>query len=341
MKGKDNHFFLHLLQTLYFAKKCGIVINSGKMKMMKDSSLHLPISTNQQYFFNHRSRSFLLLLLLVNSLVAWVTKTAIVSLYYSSLHLQDQKNAIKHRNRNLQECCGCPQNWNCPLSGSLSIGSGGGFVKLAVSNDKLCTLTIAMADGFIRPVARSYSGFWEASSGDFASLQFSCHGDGFCLVKLDDIATERSLVQYQLTSYDTPNYTPDDVASRFLEQATFGPTRTDINTLLSSGTNLQLAFANWVQDQQQNVPISSHREFFRKHANSQFEFASPIGTVTHPCYAGTRYRKFALSSKDDEKTVTIAAASGGRKSLAVDGQIRTMVDGPVTGTRGGTFPDGR
>jgi hypothetical protein len=123
------------------------------------------------------------------------------------------------------------------------------------SNVHLCTLVQISPDGNnIKPVGRSYAGYdWEASSGEFSTLVWSCSGSS-CVVDLPSLPDG---AVYQLTSFDCTCILfvagPDEVA-RFLEQATFGPTRADINKFDVS--NLPQAFANWIKDQQNNVPLT-------------------------------------------------------------------------------------
>ena len=67
---------------------------------------------------------------------------------------------------------------------------------------------------------------------------------------------------------------------------------------------------------------------YRKLLNARMEVATPHGAVTHPCQAGTRYRKFAFSTKDNEKYVDITTV-GNKHILRVDGFVRTVIDGPI------------
>jgi hypothetical protein len=174
-------------------------------------------------------------------------------------------------------------------------------------------------------VGRSYAGYdWEASSGEFSILLWSCSGSS-CVVDLPSLPDG---AVYQLTSFDAPALVragPDEVA-RFLEQATFGPTRADINKFDVS--NLPQAFANWIKDQQKTVPLTSHRAMFRQLMNSRMETATYQGAVTHPCQKGTRYRRYAFSSKDRSKYVDISTV-GNKRIISIDGFVRTVVNGPI------------
>lgn len=84
-------------------------------------------------------------------------------------------------------------------------------------------------------------------------------------------------------------------AARFLEQATFGTTKEDLEALLATDNN----FTRWVYDQMYNIPMSSHREFYRRRTNPKFEYPFEVGAVgPTPCEKYSRWRKYALTSRD-------------------------------------------
>jgi hypothetical protein len=122
------------------------------------------------------------------------------------------------------------------------------------------------------------------------------------------------------------NFTATDEVARFLEQATFGATRADISSIdLSS---LQQSFASWILQQQEEVPMTSHRALFRQHMNERFEVATYQGAVTHPCQNGARYRRAAFATSDQGKIMNVTSV-GTKKVLSVDGFVRTVVEGPM------------
>ncbi|CAB9519484.1 Protein of unknown function (DUF1800) [Seminavis robusta] len=214
--------------------------------------------------------------------------------------------------------------------------------------DKLCTLVVVGTSGteqFLTPIARSYNGQdWNVAAGKYSSvLTPDCTTDAsLCQLVFTDIAelVGGAGATFQLTTFDPPSYSDKDIIARFLEQATFGPTWeaiTEIETAATSqATSLDSQFAKWVQNQQTNVPVASHREVFRTRMNARFEVPSPNGPITQPCDAGTRHRRTAFSVKDKKKTLEIKSlpSDANRKVLLVDGQYRTTVSGPFyTGTR--------
>lgn len=186
-------------------------------------------------------------------------------------------------------------------------------------------------------MARSYTGFnWEASAGEFSTLKFECTKD----VCYTTLPTPPTGAYYQATTFSAPPRSNADVIARFLEQTTFGPTRSDISTFSGDASNL--AMAKWVEAQQQRVPMTSHRAFFRERLNARMEAASPQGPVTHPCQVGTRYRRFSFSTKDTDKYVDVKTV-GNKRILSVDGFVRTIVKGPIIrrGNRDVSFDNGR
>jgi hypothetical protein len=191
----------------------------------------------------------------------------------------------------------------------------------------LCTLVQISPDGqSFKPVGRSYSGNpWEAYTGDFASLTWSC-SEASCDV---DLPALDDGTFYQLTTFATPTSSSvrKNEIARFLEQATYGPTRTEV-TKLNASANLQQAFAAWIKEQQSTVPLTSHRAAFRQRMNSKMETATRIGAVTHPCQKGSVFRNYAFSSKDNGKYMDIETV-GTKRIIRIDGFVRTVVEGPV------------
>ena len=215
----------------------------------------------------------------------------------------------------------------CPIApGSITFTTIGPNSFDIPSNKGLCTLVQISPDSqSFKPVGRSYAGSaWEAYSGDFSSLGWSCSGTS-CAVTLP--ALEVGAV-YQLTTFSTPPTVSRNVVARFLEQATFGPTRAAI-AKLATASNLPQAFAGWIKDQQgTSVPLTSHRAMFRQRMNAKMETATHIGAVTHPCQKGSVYRRYAFSSKDAGKYMDIQTV-GSKSVISVDGFVRTVVQGPV------------
>lgn len=249
---------------------------------------------------------------------------------YTMCHLETQREICSSfRRRNLQRgfACGpCTQS-NSDLP---SVGEVRDLVdyretttlELKISSqDNLSTMWLITNRGKQVPVARSYLGNdWESYPGRFSKLQFQCDGT-MCSTRLPAMSRAFKIrygkYTYQLATF---RHSPgrDVEVARFLEQGTFGPTRDEIDSFPES-------FAEWIQ-QQQEVPLSSHRQMFRKHLNHRFETPTIHGISTHACAAGTRYRNFAFSDKDKYKKVEIRTDELGRKVFLIDNQVRTVVN---------------
>jgi hypothetical protein len=233
-------------------------------------------------------------------------------------------------------------SFGCPVSpGSRDFTVAGKTTLTTPAAKGLCTLVQVSPDGqSFKPVGRSYAGNrWEAYSGEFASLKWTCTGTS-CVVNLPALDAG---AKYQLTTFANPTSSAvrKNEIARFLEQATFGPTRTEI-AKLNTTANLQQAFAAWIKDQQGTVPLTSHRAAFRQRLNARMETATHVGAVTHPCQKGAVYRRYAFTSKDYGKYVDIETV-GTKRIISVDGFVRTVVEGPVFQFWNPSFewPDGR
>jgi hypothetical protein len=220
------------------------------------------------------------------------------------------------------------ESCDCPISpGSIEVTETGETTFSVPAAKGLCTLVQISPDGqSFKPVARSYAGRpWEACSGEFASLKWTCTGT-LCAVNLPAL---NDGAKYQLTTFATPTSSAvrrNEIA-RFLEQATFGPTRSEI-TKLNGTANLQQAFAAWIKEHQSKVPLTSHRATFRQRVNAKMETATHVGAVTHPCQKGSVYRRYAFSSKDLGKYMDIETV-GTKRIIKVDGFVRTVVEGSI------------
>lgn len=289
-----------------------------------------------------------------------VTTVAVLYVFNSTTTTNtSMQNGLTQGHRKEQacdcECEGSPMipltatSYACPAVDGASIdfvvAEGGNLIEFDLSTgDRLCTLVQVAPDrASFKPIGRSYNGHnWETSAGQFSSsVSFACNG-AMCTANLASLANTGGAV-YQLTSFDVPesyNGQRDEIA-RFLEQTTFGPTKEDLNAF-GTPSNLQSAFANWIKTQQTTVPITSHRALFRRHTNARMEHASGFGAVTHPCQAGTRYRRYTFSIKDRREFVEIRTV-GNKKVISIHGFVRTVIEGPVAWYLDDTitFDDGR
>jgi len=172
----------------------------------------------------------------------------------------------------------------------------------------------------LKPVGRSYNGNnWESAPGDFSRLVFNCNG--WCAVRLPRPPNGRV---YVLRSSDYGHeLRPDDRVARFLERATFGPTKADIQDFTSPEA--------WMKKQIVIAP-SSHREFYRARATDWFYYTWQVGLLhTGPCDVGSRYRSFAVTQQDRNSYLNIRRSplDANKLILSIGGYIRSVVDGPM------------
>ncbi|MEC8313625.1 MAG: DUF1800 family protein [Verrucomicrobiota bacterium] len=132
-------------------------------------------------------------------------------------------------------------------------------------------------------VARNYGYNWQNTFPNTETL-------GNVNVGLSDYQYyEKSLdnekVFFRLSTNSVSSLSDSHIISRFLQQATFGPTLDDINNIQNINSNIgtipsnaallnqpYTAFKNWISNQVDTsiTPISSHRAYFRKRSNPQY-----------------------------------------------------------------------
>ena len=132
-------------------------------------------------------------------------------------------------------------------------------------------------------VARNYGYNWQNTFPNTETL-------GNVNVGLSDYQYyEKSLdnekVFFRLSTNSVSSLSDSHIISRFLQQATFGPTLDDINYIQSINSNIgtipsnaallnqpYAAFRNWISEQVNATitPISSHRAYFRERSNPQY-----------------------------------------------------------------------
>jgi uncharacterized protein (DUF1800 family) len=198
---------------------------------------------------------------------------------------------------------------------------GGGLVFLEKSSTgSLCTLVkVNSNDSSIIPIGRSYNGGdWENTAGAFSNIPFSC--EPFCGIELPSLANGDT---YRLAEF-THSISQQEELARFLDQSTFGVTRKD---LLSFDEEFptDVSIASWIQNQIDNVEITSHRAWFRKHSFHHFPRPSKTMRPLHSCEVNNKWRKYALNSNDLKRALLIKNVSG-KIIISLDGQIRTIVE---------------
>jgi hypothetical protein len=88
--------------------------------------------------------------------------------------------------------------------------------------------------------------------------------------------------------------------SKFLEMTTFGPRRTEIDAMAADGdwmTNGTSKRASYIRTQI-DLPITSHREYWRRRTNSKVDATSQTARSDHPCSPNSKWRKYSYTPQD-------------------------------------------
>mmetsp|Transcript_19333 Transcript_19333/g.27328 ORF Transcript_19333/g.27328 Transcript_19333/m.27328 type:complete len:1758 (+) Transcript_19333:76-5349(+) len=221
---------------------------------------------------------------------------------------------------------------SCPLEpNNAPIAVSAGLINLERSSSvSLCTLTKIIThesgDNTLMPVARSYYGNdWEVSAGVFASIVSPQCATASCSLDLPPLAANEN---YMLTTLAEPERTYHDKVARFLEQASFGVTKQDLYSNWDASIPLETSIAAWVDDQINSVPMTAHREYYRKRANAPSELSYYYGKPgPKPCENNSRWRYFALTVKDSNKMIRLENSSGSIPGyvIYIDNEARTIV----------------
>ena len=117
----------------------------------------------------------------------------------------------------------------------------------------------------------------------------------------------------------------DRTAARFFLQASMGPTRSMVDAAEAAfETDGTTAAKNWLQTQIA-LPLTSHREYFRKRVNprNNDEIVSYTAAFPNqPCNVGSRWHSWFLTVADVGKTMIISADAG-HSVISIDGVQRT------------------
>ena len=188
------------------------------------------------------------------------------------------------------------------------------------------------------PVGRSYGGHaWEVAAGSPmintvvpAEAAFDCASTAYpgkCVVALAAAHGGGDEYTYKINEFDgsaAPTTTSPASASRFLTQATFGPTTASLAEVTSTSN---AALRTWIATQAA-LPPTYHRVYVRERSNPRLLPGATVdlGAPQSACMAGSRWHAFAFTVEDLGKTLVVGDAGGGKSSLVVDGVIRTEVD---------------
>ena len=179
----------------------------------------------------------------------------------------------------------------------------------------LIVLATVADSGLVSHVARSYDGLaWEGVMPSPADVY--CTAADACTAQVDATVTTR------FDTYSAQPRTVNETASRFLMQATFGPTSSTLHEDLTSTEGV----ASWI-DSQMALPPTLHRAYFRQRASPKYDASvsavSLIGGRRRACAIGSRWRSFALTAADVGATLSMTTSAEGVSQLLVDGSVRS------------------
>ena len=170
-------------------------------------------------------------------------------------------------------------------------------------------------------VARSYNGYqWEGvPDEDLPTINLDCTSwPGSCAVL--DAGT------YTLESIAVPsellNTEADARWSRLMMQATFGTSKSGLDSVAATYGNDQ---QQWVLDQMA-LPVTSHRDHYRKRVNPRRQAASKIGSFFTPCEPGARYHRHVFNKLDEGRALLVHNNGAGQPlTIRIDGDLRGEV----------------
>ncbi|MEC7108134.1 MAG: DUF1800 family protein [Verrucomicrobiota bacterium] len=132
-------------------------------------------------------------------------------------------------------------------------------------------------------VARNYGYNWQNTFPNTETL--GNVNEGLNDYQYYEKSLDNEKVFFRLSTNSVSSLSDSHIISRFLQQATFGPTLDDINNIQNINSNIgtipsnaallnqpYTAFKNWISNQVDTsiTPISSHRAYFRKRSNPQY-----------------------------------------------------------------------
>ena len=173
-------------------------------------------------------------------------------------------------------------------------------------------------------LARSYdTNHWEPSPN--AIISFECCAN-YCTGTLPATTGTYSLYNVPASHLSSLSTSNSAVASRFLTQASFGPTLSEINTFSTQMESSTSVFKTWVQEQMA-LPPSLHRAYYRRRANPRLfkGLVMPTGQSRAPCSKGSRWRRYSFDDNDRNKDIKVENSATGIVTLSIDGTVRSVV----------------
>ena len=170
---------------------------------------------------------------------------------------------------------------------------------------------------FFVPLGRSYNGHpWETLAPLFTP--FEDYAVDTSIMEISGVASNEVLHLFKFTH----TLTTEEEASRFLSQATFGATKTEITDFVASG----LTPAQFVR-QQMDLDASYHREIFRKRVRGSVIGDDveryPSGINDQACEEATRWRKYSWIRDDRSEEGEFTSSGTGTWLFSINGKPTT------------------
>lgn len=145
------------------------------------------------------------------------------------------------------------------------------------------------------------------------------------LLQISGMLSPKKVSKMKSRGGETRNSATD---ARFLITSTFGPTRASVSEL--SATSHQ----QWVQNQM-DLPVESHRAYYRQRVNPKYTFSAAAGVHRTQCDQGARWTQLVFSREDIGLTYEVH----GYSSLSIGGVFRTNIGTGDLRCRLGNFPN--
>ena len=156
---------------------------------------------------------------------------------------------------------------------------------------EFCGIFLQKSSGDLVPLARSYDGEdWEPAPGPLVGT-----GDNVNATHVVLPALENPADAYVVLSKDGSTEDRKRIA-KFLEMTTFGPKMSEIDALddgdwARSGASSRAQYLR----RQMTLPATSHREYWRKRTNSEWDATTQPARSSHPCSPNSKWRKYTYT----------------------------------------------
>jgi uncharacterized protein (DUF1800 family)/uncharacterized protein (DUF1501 family) len=213
-----------------------------------------------------------------------------------------------------------------PANYPKNVSSGSFILPKSTVNMILTMKKIFAHDCSTVPVARSYDGnIWEGIY-PYPHDPSECNlNTKVCKVQIKNDGVSYRIDAYELSANEIRTY--NETISRFLMQATYGPSQDSINDFIKSHGEAitQSTVLHYINKQMNMIPPTLLRRYYRERTNPRTPVNSAAGVARHFCEPGSRFHRFSFNQLDLQKSLNISHVNG-KYELRIDGILRTEVD---------------